>query len=283
MSDDNSKTLEEAAKKYAREWFGEMFFDEGARRNEAERTTLNIDQINAQRDKLYNNMVNFLAATIRDRTGVKEKQVPVAVHPGEYIKDEIDERGHEFEVLRRKSKLSAQTVESLIAGTQAVTPQIAASLAAILGTSERVWLRLQDVYDAQIIHDCTGAKMKVYDCPTCDDTGQCRGCGTEGCEYCNGRGRCRDCNGRPHTPPPDLPVLLKMMEWSWPEEWKGPFEVINETISFTNGAWYARVVSGGASGRLIAKFDSRLGGSFQADYLCALLNSAWQRSQEEKK
>ncbi len=53
-----------------------------------------------------------------------------------------------------------------------------------------------------------------FNCPTCDDTGQCRGCGTEGCEYCNGLGRCRDCGGDPAPPAPELP-------------WKGEWRVTN--------------------------------------------------------
>lgn len=79
-----------------------------------------------------------------------ERSVVGAYHPGEYLRDEIVERGREFEILRRKSALSAKTVDALVAGKRSITRPIAASLAQILGTGKQIWLRLQDAYDKAI-------------------------------------------------------------------------------------------------------------------------------------
>jgi len=66
--------------------------------------------------------------------------------PGEYLRDELDERGWtqaEFaEIIGRPPRL----VSELIAGKRGITPDTAADLAAALGTSAQVWMNLDAAY-----------------------------------------------------------------------------------------------------------------------------------------
>lgn len=66
--------------------------------------------------------------------------------PGEYLRDELEERGWtqaEFaEIIGRPPRL----VSELIAGKRGITPDTAADLAAALGTSAQVWMNLDAAY-----------------------------------------------------------------------------------------------------------------------------------------
>ncbi len=66
--------------------------------------------------------------------------------PGEYLRDELEERGWtqaEFaEIIGRPPRL----VSELISGKRGITPDTAADLAAALGTSAQVWMNLDAAY-----------------------------------------------------------------------------------------------------------------------------------------
>ena len=95
-------------------------------------------------------LVPHLAAIIASHA---LKQIPDAFSPAEYLQDEIDEYSrksgsNEFWMLLRKSDLTRETVEAIIAGKQKITEEIADQLSAILGTGANVWLNTQRTYDA---------------------------------------------------------------------------------------------------------------------------------------
>ena len=64
-------------------------------------------------------------------------------HPGETLQDELDERGitqTEFaEIIDRPTR----TVNEIVNGKRAVTPETAQAIAAALGTSPEMWLKMQ--------------------------------------------------------------------------------------------------------------------------------------------
>ena len=70
-----------------------------------------------------------------------------AFHPGEFLKEELEERGWSqldlAEILGRPTQL----VNELCTATRSVTPETARGLAAALGTTPEVWLRLQAAFD----------------------------------------------------------------------------------------------------------------------------------------
>jgi HTH-type transcriptional regulator / antitoxin HigA len=69
-----------------------------------------------------------------------------AFPPGDYLRDELDERGWtqtEFaEILGRPPRV----VNEIIAGKRSVTPETAKELAAALGTSAQFWMNLETAY-----------------------------------------------------------------------------------------------------------------------------------------
>lgn len=75
------------------------------------------------------------------------ERIPAEVFPpGEFLADELDERGWtqtEFaEIVRRPLK----TVNEIIAGKKSITPETAREFAAALGTSPQYWLNLESAY-----------------------------------------------------------------------------------------------------------------------------------------
>ena len=75
------------------------------------------------------------------------ERIPAEVFPpGEFLADELKERGWtqiEFsEIIRRPAK----TVNEIIAGKKSITPETALELAAALSTSPQYWLNLESAY-----------------------------------------------------------------------------------------------------------------------------------------
>ena len=75
------------------------------------------------------------------------ERIPAEVFPpGEFLADELKERGWtqiEFsEIIRRPTK----TVNEIIAGKKSITPETALELAAALSTSPQYWLNLESAY-----------------------------------------------------------------------------------------------------------------------------------------
>ena len=75
------------------------------------------------------------------------ERIPAEVFPpGEFLADELKERGWtqiEFsEIIRRPTK----TVNEIISGKKSITPETALELAAALSTSPQYWLNLESAY-----------------------------------------------------------------------------------------------------------------------------------------
>jgi HTH-type transcriptional regulator/antitoxin HigA len=66
--------------------------------------------------------------------------------PGEYIRDELEARGLTQEALAHILDRPLSTVNKIIAGTKAITPQTAKGLAAAFGTTAELWMNLESAY-----------------------------------------------------------------------------------------------------------------------------------------
>ena len=66
--------------------------------------------------------------------------------PGEFIKDELVERGWGQVELVDILGVAPQVVNEIIAGKRGVTPDTAKGLAAAFGTSAALWLNLEAAY-----------------------------------------------------------------------------------------------------------------------------------------
>jgi HTH-type transcriptional regulator/antitoxin HigA len=66
--------------------------------------------------------------------------------PGDFIREEIEARGWTQADLAKILGRPLQTVNAIINGKKAVTPETAVELAAALGTSPEFWLNLEAAY-----------------------------------------------------------------------------------------------------------------------------------------
>lgn len=69
------------------------------------------------------------------------------VHPGEILRDELDELGLSPRDFAKALDLAADTVAGILDGRRSVTADTALRLARYLGATPRVWLNLQAAYD----------------------------------------------------------------------------------------------------------------------------------------
>jgi HTH-type transcriptional regulator / antitoxin HigA len=75
-------------------------------------------------------------------TNIKSDMFP----PGEFIRDELEARNWTQEDLAEILGRPLRTVNQIIAGKKAITPQTAQELAAAFGTTAELWLNLENAY-----------------------------------------------------------------------------------------------------------------------------------------
>lgn len=72
----------------------------------------------------------------------------IALHPGKVLLEELLERDWTLTGLAKDLELDRETMRDILLGLEAVTPELAAKIAALIGTSEQFWLNLQASYDS---------------------------------------------------------------------------------------------------------------------------------------
>ena len=79
---------------------------------------------------------------------MKKARKPAEVfHPGEYLADELSERGWSIGTFCSLSGLRSNVVEELIKGNRNVTRLTALCLANALGVKSQTWINLQRTFD----------------------------------------------------------------------------------------------------------------------------------------
>ena len=66
----------------------------------------------------------------------------IAIHPGEYLRDELEARGWTQTYLAKLIGRPLQVVNEIVHGKKGISAQTAVDLAGALGTSAEVWLNL---------------------------------------------------------------------------------------------------------------------------------------------
>lgn len=89
-------------------------------------------------------------------SNVLEYNDKLIIHPGYYIKEIIEENGLTQEDFAKQLDTTPEKLSAVVQGKQALSPDIAAKLARMLGTSVEYWLNLQTAYDAGVA-ESTGA------------------------------------------------------------------------------------------------------------------------------
>ena len=90
---------------------------------------------------------------------MSKKRLP-PTHPGEILKEELDERGISLNKLSRDIRIPLSRVSLIANGKRAVTADTALRLARYFGTSAQVWMNLQTAYDLEIAERQNGAAIQ---------------------------------------------------------------------------------------------------------------------------
>jgi len=79
------------------------------------------------------------------------KRKVTAIHPGEMLKDEMDERGISINALSRSLRVPPNRVSAIVNGRRGITADTAWRLARFFGTSPQMWMNLQTEYDLRSV------------------------------------------------------------------------------------------------------------------------------------
>ena len=81
------------------------------------------------------------------------------IHPGEILKDELDELGIAAAELARQIEVPANRISQIVAGKRAVTADTALRLGRWFGTSAEFWMNLQMTYDLRNVEKALPARV----------------------------------------------------------------------------------------------------------------------------
>ncbi|MGD0141371.1 MAG: HigA family addiction module antitoxin [Tepidisphaeraceae bacterium] len=85
---------------------------------------------------------------------VRERFKPAEVFPpGEYLRDELKERGWTQVDFARVIGRPLQAVNEIINGKKRITAETAKAIALAFGTSPELWLNMQTYYDLHTVSD----------------------------------------------------------------------------------------------------------------------------------
>ena len=84
-----------------------------------------------------------------------------AVHPGEILKDELEERGVSPASFARQIDVPANRISQILAGKRAVTGDSALRFGHWFGMDPQFWLNLQAQYDLALAEQLVGAKVRA--------------------------------------------------------------------------------------------------------------------------
>lgn len=85
----------------------------------------------------------------------------LTVHPGEYLKDELEELNISQNRLALEIRVPTARISDIIKGKRGITADTACRLARYFGTSVDLWLNLQAAYDKRIAL----GNLKIYPKP----------------------------------------------------------------------------------------------------------------------
>ena len=88
---------------------------------------------------------------------MKNKMPPI--HPGEILKDELDELELSASAFAKQLSVPVNRVTYIINGKRSITADTALRLARFFGTSAEFWLNLQTSYDLKITMEEKGQKI----------------------------------------------------------------------------------------------------------------------------
>ena len=82
------------------------------------------------------------------------------IHPGEILRDALDERGLSANALAGAIKAPANRVTAILKGARSISADSALRLARFFGTTPEVWLNLQLMYELEVAERAAGKSIK---------------------------------------------------------------------------------------------------------------------------
>jgi addiction module HigA family antidote len=82
-----------------------------------------------------------------------------AIHPGEHIKEELNELGMSAAQLARNLAVPTNRITAILNGQRSITGDTALRLAHFFGTSPEFWLNLQSHYELRLAQQKSGKEI----------------------------------------------------------------------------------------------------------------------------
>lgn len=83
-----------------------------------------------------------------------------AIHPGEFLADEMAELGLSAAELARRLKVPASRISQIVAGKRSVSADTALRLGRFFGSGPQIWLNLQKAYELDLAQNALGRDLE---------------------------------------------------------------------------------------------------------------------------
>ncbi len=93
------------------------------------------------------------------------KKIPRAFHPGEYLSDEIKERGWSQKQFADILGIDKSELNNILHERRNITPRIAVRIGTAFGTSAELWINLQNRYDMYLLSEDKEEAKKISAIP----------------------------------------------------------------------------------------------------------------------
>lgn len=90
---------------------------------------------------------------------MRKNGLPV-IHPGEFLRETLDELGLSQAAFARAVGTSAMRISHVVKGQRPVTAELALLFGRALGQSPEYWLNLQGAFDLKIAEKTVGRRLK---------------------------------------------------------------------------------------------------------------------------
>lgn len=85
------------------------------------------------------------------------------IHPGEFLRQELDELGISAAELARRIHVPANRISQILAGRRDVSADTALRLGRWFGTGPQIWLNLQQAYELDLARERIGDQLERID------------------------------------------------------------------------------------------------------------------------
>lgn len=82
-----------------------------------------------------------------------------AIHPGEHLRDELEELGLSARAFSKALDIPVHRVTQIVNGQRGVTADTALRLARYFGTSAEFWMNLQQIYELRLAEQEAGREI----------------------------------------------------------------------------------------------------------------------------